>query len=110
MTDKGYKGYVTIHSKWHGPIRGKDKYGSSTCHAFEYQVEPPLDITTGHASGKRQHNPIKITKEWGDATPQLFQAVWSNEVLESVVIQFVDQDGKPPKKHSLRIQLANAIV
>ena len=36
-----------------------------------YQVKGPRDAASGQASGKRQHRPITIVKEWGAATPQL---------------------------------------
>ena len=106
------KGYVTIQSKVRGPLRGNGKHkdGWAEGIAFSYGVTAPRDISTGQSSGKRQHNPIKITKEWGAATPQLFQALRSNEVLTSVVIQFVDTNGKLPKKNSRRIRLTNAVV
>jgi type VI secretion system Hcp family effector len=106
------KGYVTIQSKVHGPLRGHDKHKDGWVGglAFSYGVKSPRDISTGQASGKRQHNPITITKEWGASSPQLFQALWSNEVLDSVVIQFVDPNGNAPKKKSRRISLANAVV
>jgi type VI secretion system Hcp family effector len=110
MAYEGYKGYVTIHSKLHGPFQGNNKHGSTICQGFDQGVEAPLDIATGHTSGKRQHNPIKITKEWGGATPLLFQAHWTDEVFDSVVIQLTDQNGKPPKKNSRRIHLTNAVV
>jgi len=107
------KGYVTIQSKVHGPLRGNDKDkdgyvgGALT---FSYGVESPRDTSIGQASGKRQHQPITITKEWGASSPQIYQALVSNEVLTSVVIQFVDANGNPPKKKSHRIQLSNAII
>jgi type VI secretion system Hcp family effector len=105
------KGYVTIQSKVHGPVRGKDKdWSDGALLTFSYGVESPRDISTGQASGKRQHQPIVITKEWGASLPQLFQALWSNEVLTSVVIQFVDPNGNPPKRKSRRIQLSNVII
>jgi type VI secretion system Hcp family effector len=106
------KGYVTIQSKVQGPLRGHDKHkdGWVEVLAFSYEVTAPRDISTGQASGKRQHQPVVITKEWGAATPQLFQALWSNEVLTSVAIQFVDPNGKSPKKNPHRIHLTNAVV
>ena len=34
-------------------------------------VISPRDSASGMATGKRQHAPVKITKEWGAASPQL---------------------------------------
>jgi type VI secretion system secreted protein Hcp len=54
---------------------------------FDYLVKVPRDAT-GAPSGRRQHGPVVFTKEWGAASPQLFQALVSNEVLKSVVFEF----------------------
>jgi type VI secretion system secreted protein Hcp len=37
---------------------------------------------------------VTITKEWGAASPQFFQALISNEVLTEVTIDFVTPDPK----------------
>lgn len=106
--------YVSIHGKVQGPFRGNDKHGwgakSSEVHAFSYGVEAPYDTATGHASGKRQHTPITITKEWGASSPQLWQSCVSNEVLDSVVIKFADPETNQPKRNPYEIRLTNAAV
>ena len=43
--------------------------GKST--APDNSVKSPRDVATGQASGKRQYSPIRITKEWGAASPLL---------------------------------------
>lgn len=75
-----------------------------------YEVRSPRDAASGQASGKRQHGPIVITKEWGPATPQIFQALVTNEVLKSVLIEFVSasRDGRLEVTHWIR--LTNATV
>ena len=77
---------------------------------FEYGVKSPRDLATGQASGKRQHNPIVITKEWGPATPQLFQACVTNEVLKSVVIDCYGSDGTQENELVHTVKLTNASV
>jgi len=86
-------------------------YASSIeIHAFQYGVQSPRDVSTGLASGKRQHSPITVTKEWGQATPQIFQALTTNEVLTSVKFQFTrtDPTGKTYVYHT--ITLTNATI
>jgi type VI secretion system secreted protein Hcp len=56
---------------------------------FSYGLVSPRDISTGQASGKRQHKPIVITREPGAASPQFFTALVTNEALKPVVIKFV---------------------
>jgi type VI secretion system secreted protein Hcp len=56
--------------------------------SFNYTVKQPRDPASGLPSGKRQHQPVILTKERGAASPQLFQALVSNETLKSVVFEF----------------------
>jgi hypothetical protein len=44
------------------PIRHRRTHGVSIVHSVDHAVTAPVDITTGHASGRRQHKPV-IT--WG---------------------------------------------
>jgi type VI secretion system secreted protein Hcp len=77
---------------------------------FAYGVEAPHDAASGAGSGKRQHQPVIFTKEWGAASPQFYQAVFTNEVLTSVTFEFivVGADGKEVIDHT--IKLTNATI
>ena len=85
--------YVTIQGQKQGKLRGestrKGQEGKMIGLAYDYGVKSPRDVATGQASGKRQHSPITFSKEWGASTPQLFQALVSNEVLTTVLFEFV---------------------
>ncbi len=88
-----YEFYVSIEGTQQGKFRGesirehfKDKIPGLR---FAYEVKSPRDAATGMASGKRQHSFVTMTKQWGAATPQLFQACITNEVLTSVLFEFV---------------------
>lgn len=81
--------------------------------SFAYGVKSPRDSASGQASGKRQHKPVTFVKEWGASTPQLFQALVTNEQLTSVTIQFVQTSsdegaGREFVYHT--IKLTNAYV
>jgi len=52
----------------------------------------PRDPASGLPTGKRQHKPISFLKEWGAATPQLFQALVTNENLKTVKFEFLQVD------------------
>ncbi|HYL10753.1 MAG TPA: type VI secretion system tube protein TssD [Candidatus Acidoferrales bacterium] len=60
---------------------------------FSYEVDSPRNPATGLPSGARQHKPVVFTTDWGAATPLLFQAATTNEVLASVLFEFVRPDG-----------------
>lgn len=109
-----YEFYVKIEGTHQGVFKGevpqgkhKDKIAGI---AFEYSVSSPRDIHTGAATGTREHKPVRITKEWGAATPQIFAACVTNEVLKKVTIEFIKKasDGKEHVFHS--IKLTNATV
>lgn len=71
-----------------------------------YSVVSPRDAQSGLPTGKRQHHPVTITKVLNEASPLLFNALVTNEVLNSVVIQFIGADKSPGPK----ITLINASV
>lgn len=86
---------------WRDAIAGID---------FGYEVSSPRDAATGQATGKRQHKPVVITKEVGAASPQIFQAVVTNEVIKSVLISFVEADASGTVQVVHTIRLVNATV
>jgi type VI secretion system secreted protein Hcp len=109
-----YEFYITIEGTKQGKFKGesirdkhKDKLEGL---AFEWKVQSPRDIATGQASGKRQHLPIKVTKEWGAASPQIFHALCTNEVLKSVLFEFVRTTAEGAEEIHHTIKLTNATV
>jgi type VI secretion system secreted protein Hcp len=110
----GYAFYVTIKGKKQGAFKGespqeatKDKIKGL---GFAYELKSPRDAASGHASGKRQHSPIRIVKEWGAATPQIFQALVTNEVLSEVTMEFRKTDSDGQESVYYRIKLKDASV
>lgn len=106
--------FVSIRGTKQGQFRGeapqvnvKDKLVGV---AFRYELTSPRDAATGMATGKRVHKPVVITKEWGAASPQLFQALVTNEVLQEVVIDFVGVNANGESYLTHRIRLTNATV
>ncbi len=106
--------YVTIEGTKQGKFKGEsvreaheETIGAS---CFGYQVQSPRDVATGAATGKRVHQPVTFVKEWGPASPQLFQALTTNEVLKSALFEFVHTtaDGTEEVYHT--VKLTNATV
>ncbi|HET7467707.1 MAG TPA: type VI secretion system tube protein TssD [Candidatus Dormibacteraeota bacterium] len=88
---------MTVHGMHQGQFKGDTLAGkgaSSTIAvvAYQYSVTSPRDLATGQASGKRQHHPVVITHELGNSSPQFFEAIVTNEVLDKVVINFAKTD------------------
>jgi type VI secretion system secreted protein Hcp len=109
-----YEFYVSIEGTKQGKFKGesvkeahKEKIRGF---GFFYEVKSPWDAATGQASGKRQHSPITITKPWGAATPQIFQALVTNEVLKRVVIEFVQTTPEGTEEIYHRMTLSEAAI
>ena len=60
--------------------------GAIAVTGYSHEIVSPRDLATGQASGKRQHKPITIVKEWGASTPLLLNAALNNVNLTSVLI------------------------
>jgi len=84
--------YVTIEGatqgKFKGEITEKDLPNKIGGLAFDFEVIAPYDKATGMSSGKRQMYPVRFWKEWGAASPQIFQALTLNEGIKSVLFEF----------------------
>ena len=77
---------------------------------YAYEVSAPRDQATGQATGKRRHGPVSVTKEWGAASPQIFQALTSNEVLSSVQIDVWRRNLQGVEVLDHTVRLSNARV
>ena len=67
-------------------------------------------VNAGSASVQKRpsDSPVMITTEWGAATPQIFQALAANEVLKTVLIEFVrtGPTGVQELYHTIRLSKA----
>lgn len=109
-----YEFYMTIEGTKQGKFKGestraahKDK---APCLQFSYAVQSPRDVATGLASGKRQHQPFVVTKEVGASTPQVFQSCVTNEVLKSVLFEYIHTTAEGKEEVFYTIKLTNATV
>jgi len=84
----GASGFVTIEG-----TRGL-KTGRIPFLRFEYDVKSPRDPATGQATGKRQHSPVKIIKEWDANSPRYFQALVTNEQIKTAKFEFLRTNAK----------------
>src|ERR1051326_3029705 len=112
-----YEFYVTIQGSKQGTFKGgADGVGKTKKNAripgirFFFETISPRDLATGQASGKRQHKPILITKEWDAASPQLFSALVNNEILKSVLFEFVKTNAQGAEFVYHTVKLTNASV
>jgi type VI secretion system secreted protein Hcp len=100
---------VTVEGAKQGVFKG-DRSGSIGATAFTLESKSPADGASGRVSGKVQNLPVTITKDVDAASPQIFQALCTNEILKSVIIEAyaIGPDGKEAVAQTVR--LTNAAV
>ncbi len=102
--------YLSVTATKQGVLKGESGKDRSRIPilGFSYSVHSPRDPASGQATGKRQHEPVTVFKEWGVISPQLFEALVTNEVLTSVIIDEVRVSPKGKKENYMEIRLTNA--
>jgi len=114
-----YEFYITITGAKQGKFKGSGEAASEAAKLakgriggvkFSLETTSPRDIATGQASGKRMHKPISITKEWDAASPQLYNALVTNETLKKVLFEFVKPNPTGKEEIYYTITLTNAAV
>ena len=109
-----YEFYMTVNGTKQGTFKGESlrerHEGKISCLAFHYNVKSPRDSASGQASGKRTHQPVSFVKTWGPATPQFLQALSTNEVLKSVLFEFLRTNPNGEEYVFHTVQLTNATV
>jgi type VI secretion system secreted protein Hcp len=109
--------YISIRGAKQGAFKGDSPGGGSKGAKgriggvkFSMETTSPRDVATGQASGKRTYKPIVITKEWDAASPQIFSALVTNEVLKTVLFEFVKTNTSGQEEIYFTITLTNANV
>jgi type VI secretion system secreted protein Hcp len=97
--------------------------GAIECISYEYEVVTAREATSALATGRRQHQPLRIIKRIDKATPLLFKALAENQVMEGVLKffrpnptgdgtteQFYTVEFKQGRINSIKQRLPNTIV
>jgi type VI secretion system secreted protein Hcp len=109
-----YEFYMKATGTKQGAFKGESTRGAwkdqSPCVSMIYEVKSPRDTATGMATGRTQFGDLTVTKEWGAASPQLFQAMVTNEVLKEVVLSFIKTDPNGQEQVYFTITLKNAVI
>lgn len=126
-TNVSLEAYMTIKGKKQGDISkdaskpdsigqvakgASDKQAKITLVAFASGIIVPRDGTSGVATGARNHQPVTITKFFDRASPLLWQALATNELLEDVVCEFyrTDPGGMPHPQNFFKMTWKNATL
>lgn len=84
--------YLRIKGQKQGEIKGsvtqKGRENSILVIAVDHSIFGSFDSVSGQASGKRTHQPFKITKEVDKSSVPLYSALVSNENLPEWKLEF----------------------
>lgn len=84
--------YLRITGQTQGQIEGSvtqaGREGSIMVIGFAHEVVSPRDAASGLPTGKRQHAPVKITKEIDKSSPLLMNAWANQETLINFELRF----------------------
>jgi type VI secretion system secreted protein Hcp len=82
--------YLTVQASKQGQLKGevlkKSEARGIPILGYSLGVASPRQAGSGQASGKKVYEAVSVYKAAGPATPQLLQALITNEVLSKVVI------------------------
>jgi type VI secretion system secreted protein Hcp len=104
--------YMIVKGSKQGNFTGESqkKQGYIPILSFSFGVTAAMTSAAGQASGKRGHQSIVVTKEWGAASIQFFRAVTDGEPLTSVLI--IGEETTPDGSSAVRktFNLKNAFI
>ncbi len=96
-----------------GPIEGSSerpsREGFVEAFGFGHEVRVPHDPGTGLPSGPRVHSPFKMVKLFDKATPGLYQALTTDEIVQ-VTIQWYRVDDAGSEQHYFTAELSDAHI
>src|SRR5205814_1114707 len=98
--------------KFKGGSNKKDRKDLFDIWDANYKVISPRDVSTGHATGRRLHNPLVLyTEVEKGGVPMVFTALISNENLTKVTLKYWRSDSASSKQvNYYTIELENAVA
>ena len=96
-------GYFKVEGSKQGLVKGEEIKGRGS----EWLRVSSFNMGSG---ADRKHKPIVLTREVDAASPKLWQALSTNEVLKSVVIQLVKKTPDGKETIDRTITLKNATI
>jgi type VI secretion system secreted protein Hcp len=106
--------YMKIRGAKTGDFKGdvtvKGRTAESLVLGIDYEVQTPFDLATGQASGKRQHSPLVLVKPIDAASPQIYEAAVTGEVLTNVEIDLVQTTVQGTVNTLFKYLLTNARI
>jgi type VI secretion system secreted protein Hcp len=105
-------GYITIEGTKQGRFKGESPRdpNKSEITGYSYAVSSQRDLVSGLITGRKAAGVLTIGKRIGASSPQLFQALTTNENLKSVFLEFTRPDANGAEVVYYTLKLTNAVV
>ena len=93
-------------------IASMEREGTIECSSFKYALISPRDEETGRLTGRRQHQPVEITKRIDKSTPLLLKALCQNEPVTQAEFRFFrpSPGGEGSEEHFFTVVLENGYI
>jgi type VI secretion system secreted protein Hcp len=106
-----YTHYLTVQASKQGLIGAEKKEAKGLpILGYSLGVKSPRDVASGQATGKRVHEPLQVFRHIDAATPKLFQATVTGEVLSEVVIAVYRIGANGKEMPFLTVRLKKALL
>lgn len=102
--------FVTIKGKKQGAFKGSGTGGAIEGLSYHLGASSSRDAASGQATGRRIHGQLTFKKPFDAASPQLFDALNTNEQLDTVVLEFISTSPKGERSTAQTITLTGAAV
>lgn len=106
--------YMRLTGSRQGEIKGSvtqaGREDSIMVIGFSHDLVSPRDAATGLPTGKRQHSPVRITKEIDRSTPLLMNAWANNEVMSHFELRFWRPSATGQEEQFYTLLLHNASI
>ncbi|WP_338490531.1 Hcp family type VI secretion system effector [Pseudomonas trivialis] len=76
----------------------------------DHQIAAPTDPQSGQTSGQRAHKPLTFTSALNKASPRLYQALATGEMLPTVEVKWFRTSGDGKQEHFFTTRLEDATV
>lgn len=97
--------------KLHGMAYGQTAITPRNLNLSLFEIANESSGSTGHPNATRHHHPIVIVKQKDSASPLLWQALCTNEVLNAMDLSFIRPTGTGGKEQVVeRVTLTNAVI
>jgi type VI secretion system secreted protein Hcp len=108
--NSGQRVFMTVVGKTQGTFPGDNNTNKVEVTGFEMEMNSPRDLSSGQASGKRQHVPLMIEKPSGTGSIQFFKALTANEELTTVTFEVYNTSSSGTLVLDSKIVLTSASV